>query len=130
MVVAVPGPVRVPRLGVRDVPFPVAHLRRPHRMTDITVSRPGGRPVTHGNVLVSPFLPVSPYPGMLALGPEPAPSGGKPRSRPDRWTAPVFPSRLSHVSRVSPAPNRPGSGPWPPGLPPGMKRKSFSAQAA
>ena len=107
----VPGPGRIPRPGpgVRDVPFPVAHLRRPHRMTDITVSRPGGRSVTHGNLFPPPFLSVSPHPGMFTLRWRFASSGGRPWSHPDLWTAPAFLSRLSHVCPGSPAPDQPAA---------------------
>ncbi len=105
----VPGPGRIPCLGVWNVPFPMAHLRRPHRMTDITVSRPGGRSVTHGNIFPPPFLSVSPHPGMLAFRWRFASLGGSPWSHPDRWTVPAFLSRLSHVCPGSPAPDQPAA---------------------
>ena len=105
----VPGPIWIPCPGVRDVPFPVAHLRRPHRMTDITVSRPDGRSVTHGNILLPPFASVSPHPGMLAFRWRFASVGGSPWSHPDRWTVPAFLSRLSHVCPVSLAPDQPAA---------------------
>ena len=103
----VPGPIWIPCPGVRDVPFPVAHLRRPHRMTDITVSRPGGRSVTHGNLCIPPFVSVSPHPGMLAFRWRFASVGGSPWSHPDLWKVPAFLSRLSHVCPGSLAPDQP-----------------------
>ena len=105
----VPGPGRIPCPGVRDVPFPMAHLRRPNRMTDITVSRPGGRSVTHGNILPPPFASVSPHPGMLAFRWRFASSGGSPWSHPDLWKVPAFLSRLSHACPVSLAPDQPAA---------------------
>ncbi len=103
----VPGPGRIPCPGVRDVPFPMAHLRRPHRMTGITVSRPGGRSVTHGNLFPSPLLSVSPYTGMFTLRSRFASVGGRPWSHPDLWKVPAFLSRLSHVCPGSLAPDQP-----------------------
>ncbi len=103
----VPGPIWIPRLGVRDVPFPVAHLRRPNRMTDITVSRPSGRSVTHGNLCMPPFASVSPHPGMLAFRWRFASVGGRLWSHPQRCTVPVPLSRLSHVCPGSLAPDQP-----------------------
>ncbi len=93
--------------SVWNVPFPVAHLRRPNRMTGITVSRPGGRSVTHGNLCMPPFASVYPHPGMLAFRWRFASVGGRPRSHPDLWKAPAFLSRLSHVCPGSLAPDQP-----------------------
>jgi len=45
--------------GVRNVPFPMARLRRAARMMGITVSRFGGRSVTRENTFVLPFPSVS-----------------------------------------------------------------------
>ncbi len=120
----------LPRPGAWNVSFSIAHLRRPHRMTDITVSRTGGRSVTHENLRILPFVSVSSYPGMSVFRPKFASSAGRPRSRSKRCTMPVFPSRLSHVSFVPLASNQPDGGPWSPGFAPRMKRKPFSAHAA
>ena len=74
----------------------MAHLRRPARMTGITVFRSSGRSVTHENFFVFPFLSVFSYFSMLTFRSEFALLSGSPMSHSKCCTVPISLSRAFH----------------------------------
>ena len=89
-------------------------VRRAQRLTALTLSRSSCRPATRANVVVLPLLPVSTGPGMSALRSKFSSSGGSSRSHSNRRVAPVFMSRRTRVSLVSPDSTRPNGSVWSP----------------